>query len=238
MPASRIGISLNLEKIEPKSDREPDVQAAQLLDGFYQRWYLDALYRGAYPEDIVTRLDIPAGLIRPGDLATISAPLDFLGVNYYHRSIVASGRPGAFLPATLPPPTGERLTEMGWEVYPSGLYDVLVRLSGEYPVSRLYITENGAAYPDQPDENGEVHDPDRIRYLSRHLQEARRALLAGVPLYGYFTWSLLDNFEWARGYRPRFGLVYVDYATQRRIIKDSGFFAGRIAATNGAALDE
>jgi beta-glucosidase len=235
---SQIGISLNLPKIEPKSDREPDIDAAQLQDGLNHRWYLDALYRGAYPEDVVARLDIPANLIRPGDLAIISTPLDFLGVNYYTRTIVGSSRREALLPATLPPPKGEHLTDMGWEVYPEGLYDVLVRLSREYPISRLYVTENGAAYPDHQDENGEVHDPDRIRYLTRHLEEARRALLAGVPLYGYFIWSLLDNFEWAHGYRPRFGLVYVDYATQRRTIKDSGYFAGRIAATNGAALDE
>jgi beta-glucosidase len=238
MPGSQIGISLDLAKIEARSDRQADVDAAQFLDGLNHRWYLDALYRGAYPEDVMARLDIPGDLIRSDDLATISAPLDFLGVNYYSRTIVGSGRRGAFLPATFPPPSGEQPTDMGWEVYPLGLYDVLVRLSREYSVSRLYITENGAPYPDRLDEDGFVHDPDRIRYLSRHFQEARRALLAGVPLYGYFIWSLLDNFEWAHGYRPRFGLVYVDYATQRRTIKDSGYFAGRIAATNGAALDE
>jgi beta-glucosidase len=238
MPGSQIGISLSFSKIEPKSDREPDVVAAQFQDGLNHRWYLDALYRGAYPEDVVARLDIPADLIRPGDLATISAPLDFVGVNYYTRTIIRSGRPGTSLPATLPPPAGERLTEMGWEVYPSGLYDVLARLWSEYQVSGIYITENGAAYPDHVDEDGSVHDPDRVRYLSRHFEEARRALLAGVPLYGYFIWSLLDNFEWAQGYRPRFGVVYVDYATQQRTIKDSGYFTGRIAATNGAALNE
>jgi beta-glucosidase len=238
MPDSQIGISLSLSKIEPKSDREPDVVAAQLQDGLHHRWYLDALYRGAYPEDVVAKLDVPEDLIRPGDLATISAPLDFVGVNYYTRTIVRSGRPGTILPATLPPPAGERLTAMGWEVYPSGLYDLLVRLWSEYSVARIYITENGAAYPDQRDEDGSVHDPDRVRYLSRHLEEVRRALLAGVPLYGYFTWSLLDNFEWALGYGPRFGVIYVDYATQQRIIKDSGYFTGRIAATNGAALNE
>jgi beta-glucosidase len=238
IPGSQIGITLNLQAIEPKSDHEDDVKAAQFLDGLNHRWYLDAIYRGTYPEDIAARLDIPEGLIRPGDLVTISAPLDFLGVNYYSRSIVRAGRPGAFLPVTLPPPPGGQLTEMGWEIYPTGLLDVLLRLWSEYPVSRLYVTENGAAFSDRLDEHGTIQDTDRIRYLSQHFREARRALLAGVPLYGYFVWSLLDNFEWAHGYRPRFGLVYVDHETQKRTIKDSGYFAAQVAATNGAVLDE
>jgi beta-glucosidase len=127
---------------------------------------------------------------------------------------------------------------MGWEIYPTGLLDVLLRLWSEYPVSRLYVTENGAAFSDRLDEHGTIQDTDRIRYLSQHFREARRALLAGVPLYGYFVWSLLDNFEWAHGYRHRFGLVYVDYETQKRTIKDSGYFAAQVAATNGAVLDE
>ncbi len=232
-----VGITLNISHLEPKTDREEDVAAAQLADGLYHRWYLDALFTGTYPSEVTSKLDISEELIRPGDMQIIAAPLDFLGVNYYSRLIIKAGRRGSVLPATVPPTRG-KLTEMGWEVYPEGLYNVLTRLADEYQVDKLYITENGAAYPDQVDETGAVHDTDRTRYLNLHFEQARRALLAGVPLYGYFAWSLLDNFEWARGYRPRFGLVHVDYPTQRRTIKDSGYFAGRVAATNGGALDE
>ncbi|MGO8949815.1 MAG: GH1 family beta-glucosidase [Ktedonobacterales bacterium] len=236
---TQVGITLNIGQLEPGSDREDDIEATRFTDGLYHRWYLDPLYRGTYPEDVESRVDIPADLIRPGDLTTIAAPLDFLGVNYYSRSIIRAGRPGSLLPITLPPPPPpDQLTEMGWEVYPKGLYDVLVRLAAEYPVAKLYITENGAAFTDHLDEQGEVHDATRVRYLSQHFQEARRALLDGVPLRGYFVWSLLDNFEWSYGYRPRFGLVYVDYPTQQRTIKDSGYFVGRVAATNGGSLDE
>lgn len=238
LTAPRVGITLSISQLEPRSDREEDAQAALFADGLYHRWYLDPLFLGTYPEDVASRVDMPPDLIRPGDLATISAPLDFLGVNYYTRNIIRAGRPGTLLPDTVPPAPSGRLTEMGWEVYPDGLYDVLLRLSRDYPIARLYITENGAAFADQPDEKGEIHDTDRVRYLSLHIQQARRALLAGVPLSGYFVWSLLDNFEWSHGYHPRFGLVHVDYPTQRRTMKDSGYFTGRVAATNGAALDE
>ncbi len=236
-PQSAVGITLHLLHIEPASDREQDTQAAQFADGLYHRWYLDALFRGTYPEDVTARLALPDGLVRPGDMETISAPLDFLGVNYYTRGIIRADRPSRLLPK-LVPPRGSGLTAMGWEVYPEGLYQVLLRLRDAYSPTKLYITENGAAYPDTLDERGEVHDAERVSYLRRHFQEARRALAAGVPLAGYFTWSLLDNFEWAHGYRPRFGLVRVEYATQQRIIKESGHFAWRVAATNGGALEE
>ncbi len=227
---------LNMSHLEPAGDGEDDLQAVNFADGLYHRWYLDPLYRGAYPEDVAARLTLAEGLVRSGDLATISAPMDFLGVNYYTRNIVRRSRPGSFLP-NLVRPQGA-LTTMGWEVYPEGLYAVLQRLHYEYPVAKLYITENGASYPDTPDPTGEVHDQERVRYLGRHLLEVRRALAAGVPLHGYFIWSLLDNFEWAHGYLPRFGIVRVDFRAQQRTIKDSGYFAGRVAATNGGILDE
>ena len=237
-PQTEVGIVLNLTHLEPASDREADALAAEYADSLYHRWYLDPLYRGSYPADIEARLNLPEGLVRRGDLAVIAAPLDFLGVNYYSRNIIRAGRPGLILPQHVPPPHGRELTTMGWEVYPSGLYEVLMRLHRDYGVAKLYVTENGASFPDLVDERGEVHDPSRVRYLEQHFQEARRALADGVPLYGYFIWSLLDNFEWARGYLPRFGIVHVNYETQERTIKESGYFAGRVAATNGGALDE
>jgi beta-glucosidase len=237
VPQSEVGIVLNMSHLEPAGDGEDALQAVNFADGLYHRWYLDPLYRGSYPEDIAAKaVTLPEGLVHSGDLATISAPVDFLGVNYYTRSIVRPSRPGSFLPDLVRPQGA--LTSMGWEVYPEGLYAVLERVHREYPVAKLYITENGASYPDVADPSGEVHDQARIRYLGRHLLEARRALAAGVPLHGYFIWSLLDNFEWAHGYLPRFGIVRVNYTTLERTIKDSGYFAGRVAATNGGALDE
>ena len=234
-PHAEAGIVLNLAHLEPATDREADARAAEYADGLYHRWYLDPLYRGSYPEDIEARLNPLPGLVRPGDFAVIGAPLDFLGVNYYSRNVIRAGRSGSILPRHVPP-RGE-LTAMGWEVYPTGLYEVLTRLHRDYKVAKLYVTESGASFPDLVDERSEVRDPSRVRYLERHFQEARRALANGVPLHGYFIWSLLDNFEWAHGYLPRFGIVRVDYETQKRTIKDSGYFAGRVAATNGGALD-
>jgi beta-glucosidase len=236
IPRAEVGIALNLAHLEPATDREADVAAAEYADGLYHRWYLDPLYRGSYPEDVEARLNIPEGLIRPDDLAVISTPLDFLGVNYYSRNVIRAGRRGSILPQHVPP-RGE-LTTMGWEVYPSGLHDVLMRLRRDYKPGKVFVTENGASFPDLVDERGEVHDPRRVRYLEQHFHEARRALAEGVPLCGYFVWSLLDNFEWAHGYLPRFGLVHVNYETQERTIKESGHFAGRVAATNGGALGE
>jgi beta-glucosidase len=234
-PEAEVGIVLNLTHLEPASDREASVEAAEYADGLYHRWYLDPLYRGSYPADVEARLNLPEGLVHPSDLDIISLPLDFLGVNYYSRNVIRSGRQRSILPQQVPP--RGQLTSMGWEIYPSGLYEVLTRLHRDYKVAKLYVTESGASFPDVVDARGEVHDSLRVRYLEQHFQEARRALADGVPLYGYFIWSLLDNFEWAHGYRPRFGIVRVDYETQQRTIKESGYFVGRVAATNGGALD-
>src|SRR6185437_11974468 len=158
-----------------------------------------------------------------GDLDTIATPLDWLGVNYYSPSIVADD-PAGPVPHVhvVRAREGARQTMLGWEARPEGLERVLLRLSRDYGVPRLYITENGSAWPDTIAPDGQVHDEDRVRYLDEHLAACGRALRQGVPLAGYFAWSLLDNFEWAEGYDPRFGIVYVDFATQRRIVKDSG----------------
>ena len=160
--------------------------------------------------------------IRPriddGDLETIAAPLDFLGVNYYSRAVVRAGSDPA-RPITVDVPDAER-TEMGWEVYPDGLSDLLVRLHRDYELPDVYITENGAAYPDARN-NGNVADPRRISYVERHLVALRDAISRGVPVRGYFLWSLLDNFEWAFGFSRRFGIVYVDFETLERVPKDS-----------------
>lgn len=232
------GITLNLAYIEPASDREEDVASATLFSGAWQDIYLEALYRQRYPEEIETilrMLGAPDDLIQPDDMATIAAPTDFIGINYYSRNIVRAGQNGSLLPEVVP--ASGALTVMGWEVYPQGLRDLLLHVHQTYKPPRIYVTENGAAYPDTLAPDGAVHDPDRTRYLRLHFDATREAIAAGAPVEGFFVWSLLDNFEWAHGFEPRFGVIYVDYATLDRHIKDSGRFLAKVAATNGARLD-
>jgi len=230
--STQVGITLNLTWAEPASERPADVEAARRQDGFVNRYFLDPLFKGAYPADMLAYFGAQAPRIEPGDLLQISVPVDFLGVNYYTRAVVADDPNAAYLRLrTVRPPYSE-YTEMGWEVYPEGLYKLLRRLHEEYRPRALYITENGCALADRP-EDGRVHDPRRISYLREHLIQVQRAIQEGVPLQGYFVWSLLDNFEWAHGYAKRFGIVYVDYATQARILKDSALFYRQVAQTNG-----
>ena len=219
----RVGITLNLYPVHPATDAEEDRAAARRYDGFDNRWFLDPVLKGSYPADMLELFGPFAPRIEPGDLATAFQPLDFLGVNFYSRAIVADDpRPANALHArpVEPPPTAE-LTDMGWEVYPEGLSELLRRVHAEYGPLDLYVTENGAAYPDTLAPAGTVDDPGRVRYLREHFVRASQVIAEGVPLRGYFVWSLMDNFEWAQGYTKRFGIVYVDYATQRRIPKAS-----------------
>jgi beta-glucosidase len=182
-----------------------------------------------------------AAHVRPGDEARIAVPLDFLGVNYYTRHVVRAGDAGsgpspwpgcddvAFTNRGLP------VTEMGWEIDPDGFHEVLVRLRDEYPPVPLYVTENGAAFPDRTEPDGTVHDADRVAFLEGHFRAAHRAIGDGVDLRGYFVWSLLDNFEWAYGYAKRFGLVHVDYDTLERTPKESARWYAAVTARNGVA---
>jgi beta-glucosidase len=245
-PAAEVGIVLIAAQVEPATPSEADRDAARWFDGFFNRWYLDPVFRGRYPadavEDRVRRGHLPPGalpFVQPRDLAAIAAPLDFLGVNYYSRNVL-SGTPG---PAGEPPPrtvpmaAPADLTDMGWEVWPQGLEDVLRRLHREYCPARIYVTENGAAYADGPNGDGRVHDARRSAFLAGHLRALRRAIAAGVPVAGYFHWSLLDNFEWGHGYTKRFGLVHVDYATQRRTPKDSAQYYRDVVAANAVPGD-
>ena len=236
-PTTQVGITLDFSAIEPATDRAEDEEAARLLDGLWARWFLDPLVRGSYPDDVRTALTMPDDLIHSGDSQTIATPIDFLGVNYYTRYRARAGRTRRSTPEPRTVPFRGKATTMGWEVYPHGLTQVLQRLHQDYALPALYITENGAAYPDVVAADGSVNDPLRERYLREHLSAARRAIELGVPLRGYFVWSLMDNFEWARGYVPRFGIVYVDYATQARIIKASGRLLSEVAATNGALIE-
>ena len=231
-PGAQVGIALNLIPFTPASPSAADRAAAWQQDGMVNRWFLDPLAARGYPADIVQHYGRPMDFVQPGDLEAIAVPLDFLGVNYYTRGVVRSSAvPEAENTPQTVFPNPER-TEMGWEVYPEGLYRVLGRLHFGYAFPALYITENGAAYADQIGPDGQVNDAPRIAYLKAHFAQAARAIAAEVPLRGYFVWSLMDNFEWAHGYSKRFGLIYVDYPTQRRILKASAHWYRKVIAAN------
>ena len=218
-----LGIVLNQSPIHPATDSPEDLARARLDDGLTIRWYMDPLLRGCYPEDVLAFLGEDAPRIAPGDMEAIRQPLDFLGINYYTRNLSGTGAPLERVES------GRELTDMGWEVFPGGLPELLMRLHADYRLPPIYVTENGAAYRDRL-VNGRVADPDRIRFLQAHIAALAEALEGGVDVRGYFVWSLLDNFEWADGYTRRFGLVHVDYATQRRTPKDSAGWYGALCS--------
>jgi beta-glucosidase len=216
---ARVGIVLDLVPVYPATDSPADRAAAAELDGLHNRWFLDPLFLGRYPSDALDSLAPDAPPVEDGDLELISRPLDFLGVNNYTRQVVRAGPVGG-------PPVAVHVeraqhTGTGWEVYPDGLRDLLVRVHEEYGPPALYVTENGAAFCDVRQHDGSVRDPERLAYLERHVAAVGRAIAGGAPVRGYFVWSLLDNFEWADGYSKRFGLVYVDYPTLERVPKAS-----------------
>jgi beta-glucosidase len=231
VPGARIGITHVSLPVYPASDADADLAAARRFDGFANRWFWDPTLRGSYPADILEHLGGLAPSVEAGDAERMSPPIDFFGHNSYTRTIVRDD-PAAPLMAVAPAPGTGPQTEMGWEVYPAHLYDSLVRITREYGSPDIYITENGAAFADTV-ADGRVEDPERVDYLRTHLAAAHRAIEDGVRLRGYFCWSLLDNFEWSFGYSKRFGIVYVDFATQERIIKASGRFLQEVARRNG-----
>ncbi|HSG27018.1 MAG TPA: family 1 glycosylhydrolase, partial [Candidatus Krumholzibacterium sp.] len=232
----RAGIVLNLVPVHAASESEEDLDAARWFDGIINRWYCDPIFKGSYPEDTiedrVSRGHLPAAglpFLKGGDLDIISVPIDFLGLNYYTRVIMKSRPDGG--PVEVKGAPGEDLTDMGWEVYPEGLYELLKRLSDDYGPEKIYITENGAAFPDEPDSTGRIRDLRRIDYIRGHLEAACRALNDGVKLGGYFAWSLMDNFEWAHGYTKRFGLYRVDFGSMERSPRDSAYYYRDIIAS-------
>jgi beta-glucosidase len=241
-PRVPVGITLNLAPVHAASRSVADGDARRWLDGHFNRWFLDPLYGRGYPDDMVRDYVRDGALpsaqppwVEAGDLDAIATPTDFLGVNYYYRQVARSDRVHEVDNA---PPTLERAprsewTEMDWEVYPEGLWELLVRLHLDYAPAKLYVTENGASWSDGPDADGRIHDARRTAYLRDHFLQARRAIEDGVPLAGYFVWSLLDNFEWQHGYAQRFGIVWVDLATQRRTLKDSALWYRDAIAKNG-----
>jgi beta-glucosidase len=229
---ANVGITLNFSPSYPASDSAEDQAAARRYDGFFNRWFLDPLYGRGYPEDLVAAYGQPMSQVHAGDMEKIAVPTDFLGVNFYNRAVVRDDPAAPPLRISPVSPEGE-YTAMDWEVYPDALRALLVRLEHDYAPGRMYITENGSAYDDTLAPDGSIHDEGRMNYLARHLVAAHAAIAEGVPLAGYFAWSLMDNFEWAYGYDKRFGIVYVDYATQQRTPKDSALLFRSIVEQNG-----
>jgi beta-glucosidase len=219
-----LGIVLNLAHMEPATGSAADAAQARLDDARGRRWYTDPLFKGTYPAEVLAELGPDAPHVEPGDLAVIATPMDYLGVNYYSRGVSSADRSFDVKTSGLP------LTDMGWEIYPRGLTELLLTLHREYALPAVYVTENGGAFKDTLD-GAQVHDADRTEYLQTHIAAVADALAQGVPMAGYMVWSLMDNFEWSSGYAKRFGIVHVDYATQQRTLKDSAIwyreFVGR-----------
>jgi len=260
--AAQLSITLNLHEVRPLSQSLADTEAARRIDAVGNRVFTGPILDGAYPQDLIADIAHLLNwdeLVQPGDLAAIAAPIDLLGVNYYTPTLVSSrlgtdGLGAGISAATrndghgnsdhspwpgsedvvfhLPP--GER-TAMNWSIDPSGLYDLLSRINREHPGLPLLVTENGAAFDDYVNPEGEVRDPERIAYLRTHLTAIHTAIADGVDVRGYFLWSLMDNFEWAHGYGKRFGAVYVDYATQRRIPKSSAHWYAEAIRRGGVS---
>ncbi|MCL2542963.1 MAG: GH1 family beta-glucosidase [Nocardioidaceae bacterium] len=254
----RLGITLNLTVAEPFDASEPaDVDAAERVDLGFNRVFLDPIFRGKYDEALLTDRDHHQWngrpwheVVRDGDLGVISTPIDVLGVNYYHGDgasgrphpadqLLGSATPQPERPTVSPYPGGQDITfprrglpttGQDWEIEPDGLTRLLLRLRDDYGVPPIYITENGAAYPDTV-VDGTVDDPERASFFAEHLRATRDAMAQGVDVRGYFAWSLMDNYEWAYGYSQRFGIVHVDYETQERIPKSSAQLFSRVAAT-------
>jgi beta-glucosidase len=244
-PGAEVGITLNLTPGEPASPSAADHDAARHFDGYFNRWFLDPLFGRHYPADMIAD-HIAAGhlppegltVVQPGDLDAIAVKCDFLGINYYSRAVLRSDKvpeaenePRQVFVA----PEKER-TEMGWEVYPDGLRELLLRVHLDYRPRKIYVTENGVSYSTPPGADGRVRDEKRLTFLRDHFVAARRAMEGGAPVAGYFVWSLLDNFEWDRGYSQRFGIVWVDYKTQQRIPKDSALWYRGVIAENAVSV--
>jgi len=231
----RVGIVLNLGYSEPASESPEDIAAADRDDAFDNRWFLGPVFGKGYPQVLLDWYGGEMCKVNDGDMKVISAPIDVFGLNYYTGTRVrhdASGGPLKCKGQQLLEP-GCKLTEMGWGVWPEGLYRLLVRVRKEYADIPVMVTENGMAAPDVPDENGHIDDQARIDYLSRHFAAAARAMKDGVKLEGYTVWSLMDNFEWSFGFSKRFGLIYTEYRTQARIMKESAKWYARVIADGG-----
>jgi beta-glucosidase len=244
-PGASVGIVQNLEWIEPASPREEDVAAAMRHDGAFNRWFLDPIFRARYPGDMLAWYGSDSPAVSAGDMESIAAPIDFLGVNFYTRRVIAhdpAGRGTAgrsvFAARQVHWPFVPRADFEEWEISPEGLYRILLRVRRQYNPKFMYVTENGTSLPDAPAADGAVHDPLRLRYIARHAAAVRQAITDGADIRGYFLWSFMDNFEWGFGFTKRFGMTWVDYETQKRVVKDSGRWYASAARENGFPVSD
>ncbi|MGZ8982682.1 MAG: GH1 family beta-glucosidase [Methylotenera sp.] len=221
-PGAKIGIALSLHPLKSASGQQQDIDATIRHDGLRNRWFLDPLHGRGYPAEMWQMFGKDAPVVKDGDLATIATATDFLGVNYYFPETVANAPGEGPVSTRVVALDNIERTGFGWEVSPEGMVTLLSRIARDYSPSEIYITENGSTYGDIVTKDGRIDDLKRRSYLVRHLAALREAIASGIPVKGYFAWSLLDNFEWAEGYSRRFGLVHVDYPTQQRRLKLSG----------------
>ena len=219
---SKVGIVINLTPAVPATDTDSDRAAATLVDGFDNRWFLNPIFGKPYPHDVINEIGMTPE-IQSGDMEMINQELNFLGINFYFRQTIESAPSNKPLPCRNVRRPGVKRTAMDWEVHPAAFQEILERIYRDYSPSAIYITENGSAWNDSVVDQ-QINDPERIDYLQSHIDAVNDAILNGVPIKGYFAWSLLDNFEWAYGYEKRFGLIYVDYKTQKRIPKKSAYY--------------
>ena len=222
VPDARVGITLSLHPISAATASAEDAAAALRHDGLRNRWFLDPLHGRGYPADVLDLLGHRAPHMQARDAAAIATPTDFLGINYYFPEVVENAPGEGPIATRVVEQHGVPRTAFGWPVSPEGMVTLLERVQRDYAPPVVYLTENGSTYDDVVLPDGSIHDVERRAYLARHIAAAREAVARGVPLKGYFAWSLLDNFEWAEGYIRRFGLTHVDYATQKRTLKASG----------------
>lgn len=222
VPKAQVGIALSLHPLRAASELESDQIAMHRHDGLRNRWFLDPLFGRGYPADVMAHCAAYLPRMEAGDLEVMAAPLDFLGVNYYFPETIAAAPENPPLHTRLKEVAGRERTGFGWEVAPDGMRELLQRIAREYAAIPIYLTENGSSYDDSVETDGSVQDTARRDYFIRHLGALQQARQQGVDVRGYFAWSLMDNFEWAEGYLRRFGMVYIDFATQQRTVKQSG----------------
>ncbi len=228
-----VGTAFSMQPCFPKSASAEDRDAAERYHRFNNVWFLDPVMHGRYPEIFLDGSQEQLLEARPGDYEMMKAPLDFVGINLYTRLSVAHDPAEAGIEAR-PTYGGEEneLTDFGWEIYPRALSEMILRISRDYPAMPLYVTENGCSFGDAPQADGRVRDQRRIRFLRGYIAEMGRAIRQGADVRGYFEWTFTDNFEWAEGFSQRFGIVYCDFATQKRIVKDSGYWYSQLARSN------
>jgi beta-glucosidase len=230
--ARHVGTTLSMSSAYPASDSDEDKAAAERFHAFTNVWFLQPLLQGTYPEPFLAPVDLERMGAEPGDMEKVRTDLDLIGINLYTRAVIEHD-PGDVNRGLREVRVEGPRTEMGWEVYPDSLYTMIKRIAADFSGKPIYITENGCSYSDGPDEHGVVDDQRRIEYYRGYLEGVSRAIAEGAPVRGYFTWTLIDNFEWTLGYSQRFGIVYVDHSTQERTIKNSGYWYRDVIANGG-----